>query len=97
MSKSDDEIFKALSSAQRREIIRMLAGHSPDGKTCCGPREVCACRFSEGLGIAPSTVSHHMAVLRRAGLVTSRKDGQWVHYTLQRDALQAALDRLEVL
>lgn len=43
-------------------------------------RELCVCQIIELLGLAPSTVSRHMAVLKQAGLVESRKIGRWVHY-----------------
>jgi len=73
-----DAALKALASAQRREIVRFLLERTSDeGKTCCATDEVCACKLSEHLGLAPSTVSHHMAALRDAGLVTARKDGTW--------------------
>jgi ArsR family transcriptional regulator, arsenate/arsenite/antimonite-responsive transcriptional repressor len=88
-SEQVDAAFKALASEQRREILRMLAA-------CCGtsrargdgPRDVCACKISEHLGLAPSTTSHHMGVLRAAGLVDARKEGTWVHYTLRRDVVR---------
>lgn len=90
-----ESAFKALASAQRREILRILGESTPDpGKTCCGPEEVCGCRLSERLGLAASTISHHMSVLRAAGLVDARKDGSWVYYTLRRDALRAVEDEL---
>lgn len=93
-----EHAFKALASAQRREILRILGESTLDlDKTCCGPDEVCACKLSERLGLAPSTISHHMSALRAAGLVDSRRDGSWVYYTLRRDALRAVkaeLDRL---
>ncbi len=40
--------------------------------------ELCACQLAAALGLAQSTVSRHMAVLERAGLVVSRKSGRWV-------------------
>jgi ArsR family transcriptional regulator len=90
-----ESAFKALASAQRREILRILGESTPDaGKACCGPDEVCGCKLSERLGLAASTISHHMRVLRAAGLVDARKDGSWVHYTLRRDALRAVKDEL---
>jgi DNA-binding transcriptional ArsR family regulator len=90
-----DAVFKALASAQRREVLRILGDSSPrDGKTCCLADEVCACKLSERLGLAPSTISHHMNILREAGLVTARKDGLWVHYTLKRDRLRAIAEEL---
>lgn len=44
--------------------------------------ELCACRIIEMLDVAPSTLSAHMAVLQRAGLVNVRKEGRWRHYRL---------------
>ncbi len=44
--------------------------------------ELCACQIVAVLRLAPSTVSAHLAELRRAGLVTERKDGRWVYYSL---------------
>jgi DNA-binding transcriptional ArsR family regulator len=93
-----DEAFKALASPQRREILRLLgSAGDPAGKACCGPSEVCACKLAEQLGLAPSTVSHHMSALREAGLVHARKGGQWVYYTLDRDALHEVIALLQEL
>ena len=90
-----DEVFKALASEHRREILRVLSQATPDhGKTCCAVDEVCACKLSDHLGLSPSTVSHHMSVLRSAGLVDGRKDGLWTYYTLQRGALEQAAAEL---
>jgi DNA-binding transcriptional ArsR family regulator len=91
-----DAIFKALASEQRREILRMLGEITPEpGKTCCEPDEICGCKLSDRLGLVPSTVSHHMSVLRAAGLVTARQDGSWVYYSLCRDALDRAAKELQ--
>ncbi len=90
-----DRALKALASSQRREIIRTISECTPDrGKSCCAADEVCACKISERLGLAPSTISHHMAILRDAGLVSARKDGTWVYYTLDRETLRAVADSL---
>ena len=84
-----DVALKALACEQRREILAMLGECTPDfDKTCCAPDELCACKLVERLGLAQSTISHHMSVLKRAGLVSARKDGLWVHYTLRRDVLR---------
>lgn len=92
-----DAALKALASAQRREIVRFLLEHSADDASCCASDEVCACKLSEHLGLAASTVSHHMAALRDAGLVTARKDGTWVYYTVQRVVLRAVAAAIEGL
>jgi DNA-binding transcriptional ArsR family regulator len=85
-----DAALKALASAPRREIVRFLIDRGSDGgKTCCRSDEVCGCKLSDHLGLAASTVSHHMSLLRDAGLVTARKDGTWVYYTVRRDVLRA--------
>ncbi|MDO8916213.1 MAG: metalloregulator ArsR/SmtB family transcription factor [Coriobacteriia bacterium] len=89
-----DLVFKALASQQRREILRVLgAGDPSTDHSCCVKDDVCACHLSDRLGLAASTISHHMTILRNAGLVTARKEGLWVHYGLRRDVLaQAATD-----
>jgi len=93
-----DDVFKALASEQRREILRILGEAAPEtGKTCCAPDELCGCKLADRLGIVPSTISHHMSVLRAAGLVSARRDGKWIYYSLRRDALDAAAHELRRL
>jgi len=48
-------------------------------------RELCVCQIIELLGLAPSTVSKHMAILKQARLVDSRKNGRWIYYRLADD------------
>ncbi|MBN1269401.1 MAG: winged helix-turn-helix transcriptional regulator [Kiritimatiellae bacterium] len=67
------DVFKALSDASRARILCALR-HG----------ELCVCQLIELLGLAPSTVSKHLSVLRKAGLLQSRKDGRWVYYALSR-------------
>jgi ArsR family transcriptional regulator len=93
-----DAALKALASEQRREILRILGESTPDyDKTCCSADELCACKLVERLGLAQSTISHHMSVLRHAGLVSARKDGLWVYYTLRRPALEEVAETLRSL
>jgi len=93
-----DEVFKALASEHRREILRLLGATTPEaGRACCSTDEVCACDISGHLGLSASTVSHHMSVLRKAGLVDGRKDGLWTYYTLRRDVLEDAAAELRRL
>jgi ArsR family transcriptional regulator len=93
-----DAVFKALASVHRREILRILGESTPEpGKSCCAADEVCACKLTDRLGLAASTVSHHMSVLRKAGLVDGRKDGLWTYYTLRREVLDEAAEELRRL
>ena len=72
------EIFKALSNPNRLKIFQRLA-------TCCTPGTVsildstntaCVGEIGKDLGIVPSTVSHHIKELRRAGLIKTSRRGQ---------------------
>lgn len=69
--KREAEIFRALGDENRLRILGMLR----DG-------EKCACRLLEALGIGQPTLSHHMKILCDAGIVQGRRDGKWVHYSL---------------
>ena len=69
--------FKALSDPARVAIVNRLAGAD----------EVCVCEFR--LGLSQPTVSHHLKVLREAGLIeVARKRGTWVHYRLVPEAVE---------
>jgi len=67
-------VIKALADENRVRILMAL-----------GPKELCVCQVVELLGLAPSTVSKHIAILKNAGLVDSRKDGRWMFYRLAED------------
>src|SRR5580692_7958806 len=69
------ELFKALADPVRLRLMNLLA----DG-------EVCVCHLHEALDLPQSTVSRHLAYLRKRGLVVGRKEGLWVHYRLARPA-----------
>jgi ArsR family transcriptional regulator, arsenate/arsenite/antimonite-responsive transcriptional repressor len=80
------ELFAALSDSTRLRLLNLLR-----------PGELCVCDLVDGVGAPQPTVSRHLAVLRRAGLVSARKDGLWSHYRLAEGA-EALLARLfEVL
>ena len=55
--------------------------------------ERCVCRLREGLEMPQPLLSHHLKVLREVGLVSARKDGRWVHYSI----VPASLWELETL
>ena len=74
MIKTLDEmetLFKALADATRLRILGLLL-----------TGEVCVCHIHESLKIPQPKASRHLAYLRRAGLVDTRRDGLWVHYRM---------------
>ncbi|MGO8942192.1 MAG: ArsR/SmtB family transcription factor [Syntrophobacteraceae bacterium] len=64
-------ITKALSDQNRVSIVLALEG-----------RELCVCQIIQFLGLAPSTVSKHLSILKQACLIEDRKDGRWMYYRL---------------
>ena len=70
------QLFHALSDETRLEIVRLLS-HG----------ERCVCELQNVLDAAQSRLSFHLKTLKDAGLVTDRRDGRWIYYTLNRDAL----------
>lgn len=74
-----DEVFKALGDPTRLRILNLLARNG----------ETCVCVIVDELQLGQSAVSHHMAALRHAGLLRSRRQGQWIHYSLQVEALKS--------
>jgi ArsR family transcriptional regulator len=71
--------FAALADPARLRLLSLIAAQ-PDG-------EVCACELVEPLGKSQPTVSHHLKVLREAGLVEGEKRGTWVWYRPVPEAL----------
>jgi ArsR family transcriptional regulator len=53
-------------------------------------REVCVCYFVEILSQSQPKISRHLAYLRRAGIVSARREGKWMHYSIERPADRAA-------
>jgi len=75
------DAFQALSDPTRRQIIRMLAQRG----------DLSAGEIAAAFSISKPSISHHLGVLRNAGLVLSRRDGQMVIYSLHTTVLQEAL------
>jgi ArsR family transcriptional regulator len=90
------QLFKALADEDRVRIVALLT-HG----------ELCVCHIEEALGQSQPSVSRHLAMLRAAGVVESRRDGNWVYYRLaaqsdtdcrrQLRALVGAFDKHEML
>ncbi len=84
------EVFKALADETRLEILALLTRHG----------ELCVCDLQEAIGIIQSKTSRHLQCLKRTGLVTTRREGLWIHYRIapdldpERKAVVAVLRRL---
>jgi ArsR family transcriptional regulator len=91
-----ESLFKALADSTRLRILGLLL-----------TGEVCVCHIHESLRIPQPKASRHLAYLRRAGLVETRRDGLWVHYRFAQpadpvvkavaDAVRHALTHVEVV
>jgi ArsR family transcriptional regulator len=96
MSFDTDEIIKALAHPVRREILHWLK----DPEQYFADQEhsleigVCAGMIDRRTGLSQSTVSAHLATLQRAGLVSSKKVGQWNFFKRNEDTIQAFLRRI---
>jgi ArsR family transcriptional regulator len=77
-------IFKAFCDENRLLIIDMLRSG-----------EKCACKILENLQISQSTLSHHMKILCESGMVESRTEGKWTHYSINVDGIRQAKAILE--
>ena len=73
--------FKALSDPVRLQLLSSIASHAGG--------EACVCDVSAGVQVSQPTVSHHLRVLRDAGLLTSRREASWVYYAVVPEALAA--------
>ena len=75
----DEEIvkmLKALADPNRLTILEMI-----------GNDELCSCKLLENMDISQPTISHHLRILSESGLITGRKDAQWIHYSINKEKL----------
>lgn len=77
------EQLKALGDITRLKILRLLIG-----------REYCVCELARLIGISQPGISQHLRKLKVAGFVTERKNGQWVYYRANDEALGQFLEEL---
>jgi ArsR family transcriptional regulator len=79
-----DLLFRALADPTRLRLLNLIAD-----------REICVCYFVEILKTSQPKISRHLAYLRKAGIVASRRDGKWMHYRLAvpRDEVAAKILR----
>lgn len=79
-------LFKCLSDENRVMILNMLSN-----------QELCACKILEKFNMSQPTLSHHMKILCDGGVVTSRRDGKWIHYTLNKEVLSEMSEYIQKL
>ncbi len=72
------KLFKALGDETRLEMIGLLAAAGPS---------LCACDIESHFDLSQPTISHHLKILREAGLITGERRGTWVYYAINRAAL----------
>jgi DNA-binding transcriptional ArsR family regulator len=73
-------VFFGLADRTRLMILRLLSDE-----------ELCSCEIMAALGLTEPTTSHHLGILERSGLVTSRRDGKWVFYEFANSDAKALL------
>ena len=73
-------MFKALADPVRLRVLSAIAARAGG--------EACVCDVSDGLDVTQPTISHHLKVLREAGLVTSERRASWVYYRVVPEALE---------
>ena len=73
-------VAKAVADENRARILLFLRED-----------ELCVCQVIEMLRLAPSTVSNHLSILQRAGLIEARKDGRWMYYGLADNGASATV------
>ncbi len=79
-------IFKALGDENRIRILQLLQNG-----------EICACKLLEELNITQPTLSHHMKILCDSEIVSSRKEGKWMHYSISDEGSENAVQLLKSL
>ena len=83
---NDAKIFKALCDEKRLMILELLQSG-----------EKCACVLIDKMDMGQSGLSYHMKILCESGIVTSRQEGKWTHYSLSKSGSGYALKRLRCL
>jgi ArsR family transcriptional regulator len=82
------EMFRALADPVRLELLAQIAARGP----------LCVCHLQDDLPYSQSRISKHLGTLRRAGLVTTRREGPWISYSVEEEGLAVArefIDQLE--
>src|SRR3954453_6354637 len=73
-------LFKAMGGAVRRRLLSLIASHAGG--------EACVCDLTDAFELTAPTISHHLKVLKQAGLIDSERRGTWVYYWINPAVLQ---------
>jgi len=77
------KIFQALSDSNRIKILKMLE-----------VRPICVCEFPDILELSVSTVSSHLSFLKKTGFITSKQNGKWIEYSLNKNSENPIIQNL---
>ncbi len=79
------QVFKALADPVRLRLVSLIGAHQGG--------EACVCELTTAFNLTQPTISHHLKILREAGIIDSERRGTWVYYWL----VPAALERMAAL
>ena len=77
-----EEFFSALGDATRLKMLKLIAHE-----------ELCSCEVMAALELTQPTTSHHLGILERAGLLTSKRNGKWVFYKIANSRVHNLIDK----
>ena len=77
-----EAFFAGLGDVTRLKMLKLI-----------GDEELCSCEVMAALGLTQPTTSHHLGILERAGLLTSKRNGKWVFYRIANSRVQNLLNR----
>ena len=77
-----EAFFSSLGDVTRLKILKII-----------GDEELCSCEVMAALGLTQPTTSHHLGILERAGVLSSRRNGKWVFYRISSPKIRAWLTK----
>ncbi len=80
-----EQVLKALADITRLRIVHLIKLNN----------ELCVCELTEALDIIQPKISRHLAILRKLGLLSGRREGQWIFYSIPKDLAQWVNDLID--
>lgn len=78
-----ESFFSALGDLTRLRIVKMIANQE----------ELCSCEVMAALGLTQPTTSHHLGILERGGVITSRREGKWIFFRISNPEIRSLLEK----